>query len=188
MLEYNPGLTIVLFIPSFSHSSAMSSASTNIIKCSRCHRSGHYAKDCTLPFTRTLTVAEMRLKRQAEAAQKTTERKAKQAESEEKKAEWEARQAVLAKAREARQVKSDARRASQRSLRGAKSTPEWDTKSDISDATVSTTVSTVFSNEDVRCLASKDKEVRKLEKLLREIDKLQEQQDLDVLQKAKVTR
>merc|ERR1711988_1590073 len=50
------------------------------------------------------------------------------------------------------------------------------------------TMATTFSNEDVRCLASKDKEVRKLEKLLREILKLEDCPDLDVLQKAKVAR
>merc|ERR1739848_74432 len=64
-----------------------------------------------------------------------------------------------------------------------------DTKSDVSEATESTIASTAtFSNEEVRCLASKDKEVRKLEKVLREIAKLEECQNLDVLQKAKVAR
>merc|ERR1712195_66820 len=66
---------------------------------------------------------------------------------------------------------------------------EWDTKSDTSEATVSTVASTMaFGSEEARCLASKDKEVRKLEKVLHEIAKLEERQHLDALQKAKVAR
>merc|ERR1711869_101378 len=65
---------------------------------------------------------------------------------------------------------------------------DWETKSDISEATTSTAATATFSNEEVRCLAAKDKEVRKLEKLLREISKLEECQHLDPLQKAKVAR
>merc|ERR1712224_536234 len=65
---------------------------------------------------------------------------------------------------------------------------EWDAKSNISEATTSTAATVSFSNEEVRCLAAKDKEVRKLEKVLREIAKLEECQHLDFLQKAKVAR
>merc|ERR1719335_761618 len=153
----------------------MNSAAADIVKCSRCHQTGHFAKDCALPFARTFTIAEMRAKRQVEAAQKTTAR--------------EARQAEFVKAREARQAERDTRRASRQLYKAAKPAPEWDTKSDTSEATVSTKASTVtFTSEEVRCMASKDKEVRKLEKVLREIVKLEERQDLDVLQKAKVAR
>merc|ERR550514_1212681 len=61
--------------------------------------------------------------------------------------------------------------------------------SNTSEATVSTMASTAtFTSEEVRFLASKDKEVRKLEKVLREIVKLEQNQDLDVLQSAKVAR
>merc|ERR1739848_897014 len=136
--------------------------------------------DCSLPFIRTCTVAEERLKRQKEAAQK-------KAEYEEKKAKWEAQQAEAAKAREARQAEHSVRRPSKKLSKAANPAQEWDTISNSSWETAST-MATTFSNEDVRCLASKDKEVRKLEKLLREILKLEECQDLDVLQKKKVAR
>merc|ERR1712118_335613 len=65
---------------------------------------------------------------------------------------------------------------------------EWDAKSNISEATTSTAATVSFSNEEVRCLAAKDKEVRKLEKVLREIAKLEDCQHVDALQKAKVAR
>merc|ERR1712078_129926 len=114
------------------------------------NRFGHCAKDCRLPFVRTFTVAEMRVKRAAEAAQKNAAREAKQAEFEKKRAKWEEEQAVRLAKRLAKNEASAAR--------------DWDTKSDISEATTSTAATVTFSNEEVRCLAAKDKEVRKLEK------------------------
>merc|ERR1711939_485029 len=99
------GDSLVYSNPHFSHLSAMASSNMDIVKCSRCHRTGHCAKDCTLPFTRTFTKAEMRLKRQAEAAQK--------------KAEWEARQA-----------KSSTNQASKQLNRVSKAARDWDTRSD----------------------------------------------------------
>merc|ERR1712070_717815 len=70
---------------------------------------------------------------------------------------------------------------------------DWDTKSDTSEATVSTAASTAcFCSDEVRSLAvaqaAKDKEVLKFVKVLREIAKLEGRQDLDMLRKAKVAR
>merc|ERR1712159_599547 len=116
------GDSLVYSNPHFSHLSAMASSNMNIVKCSRCHRTGHCAKDCTLPFTRTFTKAEMRLKRQAEAAQKKAEWEAKQIAFEEKKSKWEAQQAEFAKAKEARQAKSSTNQASKQLNRVSKAT------------------------------------------------------------------
>merc|ERR1712193_407636 len=102
------------------------------------------------------------------------ERESKKAEFDKKKARWEERQAVRLATKLAKNEASAAR--------------DWDTKSDISEATTSTAATVTFSNEEVRCLAAKDKEVRKLEKVLREIAKLEECQHLDPLQTAKVAR
>merc|ERR1712149_136372 len=100
---------------------------------------------------------------------------AKQIAFEEKKSKWEAQQAEFATAKEARQAKSSTNQASKQLNRVSKAARDWDTRSDTSEATVSTMASTAaFSIEEVRCLASKDKEVRKFEKVLREIVKLEE--------------
>merc|ERR1711934_1304477 len=98
------------------------------------------------------------------------EREAEKAEFDKKKAKWEERLARKLAKNEALAAR------------------DWDTKSDISEATTSTAATVTFSNEEVRCLAAKDKEVRKLEKVLREISKLEECQHLDPLQTAKVAR
>merc|ERR1712166_158439 len=100
------------------------------------------------------------------------------------KAKWEAKQANVS----ARRAVKQAEFAMYRAAKGL-AAPSWDTKSDTSEATVSTVASTmVFGSEEARCLASQDKEVRKLEKVLHEIAKLEERQHLDALQKAKVAR
>merc|ERR1712166_583800 len=79
---------LVYTIPPFSYLSVM--ASVDAVKCSRCLRMGHCAKDCALPFARKFTVAEMRLKRATEAAQE--------------KAEWEAKQAKVSACRAVKQA------------------------------------------------------------------------------------
>merc|ERR1719389_1239302 len=116
----------------------------------------------------------MRVKKKAKWEAEQAGREAKKAEFDKKKAKWEERQALRLSRKLAKNEASAAR--------------DWDTKSDISEATTSTAATVTFSNEEVRCLAAKDKEVRKLEKVLREISKLEECQHLDPLQKAKVAR
>merc|ERR1719160_780199 len=172
----------------------MASVSADAVKCSRCNRSGHSATDCRLPFVRAFTIAEMRLKKAEEAAQRQADREAKQAEFEEKKARWEARQvqreATQAEFEKKKKAKSEEQQAAKLVQKLAKkgTRAEWDAKSDVSESTASTAATVTFSIEDVRGLAAKDKQVRKLEKVLRESAKLKECQHLDPLQKAKIAR
>merc|ERR1739848_496211 len=111
---------ITLFLSShISLLCTMASVSADTIKCSRCNRSGHSAKECCLPFVRTFTRAEMRLKQGEKEAQRRADREAKQAKFEEKKARWEEQQA-------AKLVQKLAKK-------GAR--VEWDAKSDVSEST-----------------------------------------------------
>merc|ERR1712039_1086732 len=64
-------------------------------------------------------------------------------------------------------------------------------KSEHDDDMVSTAASSVLAvdgEEEVKRMVSQDKEVRKLLKVLREIQKLESQSELDALQQAKVAR
>merc|ERR1712188_136177 len=75
--------------------------------------------------------------------------------------------------------------------RRARASQEWDTKSDMSLASTAVSANSALTNEqelEVHVLVAKDKEVRRLDKLLREIGKLEQCMDLDVLQKKKVNR
>jgi len=119
------------------------------VKCSRCGRVGHNAKDCKLPFAREFTRAEMR----------TIQEK--------KKAAWIRKQAEESANRKTVAI------------------DDCDTKSDISlPSTAPSTVATLSYEEtlEVSSLVAKDKEVRRLEKLCREIAKLEQRTDLDALQ------
>jgi len=164
------------------------------MKCSRCGRVGHFAKDCKLPFTRNFTRAEMRVKNETEKSQRMAEREARQAEYEKKQAEYERKQAAWAE-RQAELAERQAKRAElskkKAEKRGARMSQEWDTKSDISLASTAVSANSALTNEqelEVHALVAKDKEVRRLDKLLREIAKLEQCVDLDVLQKKKVDR
>jgi hypothetical protein len=155
------------------------------IKCSRCRCVGHYAKDCKLPFTRDLTRAEKRMKQDAEKALKMAERAAQQAEYEKKNAASAERQAKRA---ELSNNKSEADMPAKSEARVAQ---EWDAKSDISLASTAVSAASTLTYEqelEVRALVAKDKEVRRLEKLLREIAKLEQSIDLDALQQKKANR
>jgi len=125
---------------------------------------------------------ERKAKYEQEEAARKAEWNKKQEEYEERKAKYEQEKA-------ARKAKYQARQAAKQLSTAAQPAQEWDTKSDTSEATVSTMAST-FSNKDVRCLASRDKEVWKVEELplpsLRDILKLEQCQSLDALQKANV--
>jgi len=172
--------------------SIFSASDSAEMKCSRCGRVGHIAKDCKLPFTREFTRAEMREKNEAEKAQRRAEREAWQAASEKKQAEYERKQAAWAE-RQAKRVELSKKNAEadKPAKKGARGAQEWDTKSDISLASTAVSATTTLTNEqelEVHALAAHDKEVRRLDKLLREIAKLEQCMDLDVLQKKKVGR
>merc|ERR1711904_684956 len=96
------------------------------MKCSRCGRVGHFAKDCKLPFTRNFTRAEMRVKNEAEKAQRMAEREAQQVEYEKKQAAWAEKQA---KRDELSKAKAEGDKPARNRAREAQ---EWETKSDIS--------------------------------------------------------
>merc|ERR1719433_971575 len=95
---------------------------TTEIKCVRCNRSGHYAKNCEfLPFLKQSCADP-----NAEAAKRKAEWEARKAEREKKAAEWEAREAKRAenqkKAAE-REAEWEARKAER-----VKKAVEWEAK------------------------------------------------------------
>mmetsp|Transcript_23318 Transcript_23318/g.59419 ORF Transcript_23318/g.59419 Transcript_23318/m.59419 type:complete len:162 (+) Transcript_23318:100-585(+) len=130
---------------------------------------GHLAKECqSLPFLRLQSVAEERAQRQARRAETEKRFEArKAAKFESRKAAWEARQAA----------------------RPRNETDKWDSDS---ACTESTAPSAGFVDEvhaaEVESRTSMDKDVRKLAKVLREICKLEECEQLEILQAAKVAR
>lgn len=159
-------------------------------QCSRCHKFGHSNKACPLPFMRTHTIAELRQQQHAEALQRRSE-------YEERQAARDARRATrdLVETETRRQRKMGSERKSPPAGRSSNAKAwnagdqDWDAKSSCS--TVSTAAPTVLSDVDVqevKRLAAMDKEVRKLEKVLRDIERLQTRTGLDVLQKAKLAR
>mmetsp|Transcript_23319 Transcript_23319/g.59423 ORF Transcript_23319/g.59423 Transcript_23319/m.59423 type:complete len:187 (+) Transcript_23319:78-638(+) len=152
----------------------MSCASTAPV-CMRCRKAGHMAKDCqSLPFLRLQSVAEERAQRQAQRAEKDRQFEARKAENEKQIAEFESRKAAW----EARQA-----------ARPRNETDKWDSDS---ACTESTAPSAGFVDEvhaaEVESRTSMDKDVRKLAKVLREICKLEECEQLEILQAAKVAR
>merc|ERR1719482_1163812 len=153
------------------------------MKCSRCRRHGHLARDCpNLGFLCTTTAAQ----RNAAAAQRRAEWEAKQAEREAKQAEWEAKQAEW----NAKQTERQAREAEWAARRGSQpAEKDFDVESNVTDASTAVTTAAARVDEaEVELMAMTDKEVRKFMKVLRDILKLEGRSDLDALQKAKVAR
>mmetsp|Transcript_73255 Transcript_73255/g.127139 ORF Transcript_73255/g.127139 Transcript_73255/m.127139 type:complete len:193 (-) Transcript_73255:141-719(-) len=154
------------------------------MKCSRCNRPGHVAKECqVLPFLCTNSVAD----RRAEAAKRRADWQARQAERAKKAAEWEANKAD----REAKQAQWELRQAAFHERQVARKMKE----NDCDVASVSTETSTVAASmvctvdeAEVERMVTMDKVVRKFAKMLRDISKLEGRQDLDELQKAKLAR
>ena len=160
-------------------------ASSGAVVCTRCRKEGHAAKDCKLPFLRSRTLAderaEVRAIRLQERAQARAEWEAREAKREKKRAEWEARQAE----NEPKRAAWEARRAQRKAQH-----PDWETCSQTTDASTAATA-TALSPEDEEELERRvavDKEVRRHEKTLREIAKLEGRGDLDALQRAKLER
>jgi len=158
------------------------------MKCSRCGRAGHSAKECALPFfCDRKAEAAKRMAEQKAREVKAAEWEAKQEERARKKAEWEARQAERAKKTADWEAKQIAR---------AKKTAEWkarhasnmDVDLESNASTVATMNASIVDEAEVERMVSMDKDVRKFVKVLRDIAKLESASSLDELQKAKVTR
>merc|ERR1712187_252177 len=100
----------------------------------------------------------------------------------EKAAEWEAKQAEW----KAKQAEKNSRQTA-KAAKAAKQ--DSDVASNATEAsTTASLTAAIVDDEEVERMAAMDKEVRKLMKVLREIEKLEGRSDLDVLQKAKVAR
>jgi len=171
-------------------------ASSGAVVCTRCRKEGHAAKDCcNLPFLRPSTPADVRAVRAKERAQARAEWEAREAKREKKRAEWEARQAENEPKRaewEARQAKKEQKRAEREAGQAQPKAqhPDWETSSQTTDASTAATA-TALSPEDEEELERRvaaDKAVRRHEKTLREIAKLEGRGDLDALQRAKLER
>merc|ERR1712241_840662 len=108
------------------------------------------------------------------------------AEWEEKKAEWEERRVEAAK-KKAIAKKAVAREAQLAEKNSRMPLIELDVQSEA-DSEASTIASTAVYEKEVERRVMMDKEVRKLMKLLREIEKLEGRPDLDILQTAKLAR
>lgn len=147
----------------------MASAASIAMKCSRCHAASHCTTDCHRPFLRKHSVAEDRILRANAQAQK--------------KAQWELRQVEAAKKRAAWESRTAQRKATLQVHQA-----DWELESCCTETTVSTVASTGPTDEEVTRLAMMNKEVRRLNKVLREITKLEVCGNLDELQRAKVAR
>jgi len=139
--------------------------------CSRCNKFGHSNKNCSVPFYRVHTEAELRQQRIAEKEKRKAEWEARQAEREQKQAAWEARQAEREKKKAVPRIKAT-------------------TPSICSSETLSTFAPSTVSvdYETAKRMAGEDREVKKLEKLLRDIQKLEDMDKLDKLQQLKLAR
>merc|ERR1712216_803458 len=104
-----------------------------------------------------------------EQAQKKAQWELQQAEASKKRAAWESRTAKSKAALQVHQAK-------------------WESESCCTETTVSTVASTGPTDEEVTQLAMMNKEVRRLTKVLREINKLEVCGNLDELQRAKMAR
>merc|ERR1711865_488821 len=157
---------------SFALAEMANSTECSELRCARCHCVGHFARNCSLPFLRTITPADQR----AEAAKRRVEWGKRQEEKAQKVVEWEAKQAEWA-----------ARKASFEARRSVRNTTEKDCDAE-STSTVATTTPIAVDEVDIERMVLVNKDVRKFMKVLREIEKLERCSDLDELQKAKIAR
>jgi len=132
------------------------------------------------------------MKREAEKALKIEQREAQHAEYEKKKAEYERKKAAWIERQSTRAELSIKKSAADRSApREARVAKDWDARSDISLASTAVSAACTLTCEqelEVQAEVAKDKAVRRFEKLLREIAKLEQSAELDVLQQNKVDR
>merc|ERR1712048_168709 len=137
------------------------------VQCARCHSSLHNTQACHLPFYRTKTIAEER----ADRMRRKSEWEARQAEKAEKQAAWEAKQAE----RKTKQAEWEAKRLNRTSARDK----DFDAGSICSSDMVSTAASSavVVDAQEVERAAMLDKQVRKLAKVLRDIETLEARGD-----------
>eukprot|EP00929_Paragymnodinium_shiwhaense_P081818 TRINITY_DN4290_c0_g1_i10.p1 TRINITY_DN4290_c0_g1~~TRINITY_DN4290_c0_g1_i10.p1 ORF type:complete len:187 (-),score=62.79 TRINITY_DN4290_c0_g1_i10:252-812(-) len=149
-------------------------AAVNVGQCCRCLRYGHTNKECARPYFRVHTDAELRQQRLAEKEKRKQQWEARQAEKAKKQAEWDAKQAAW-----------QARQAAWQSSHGKKASSE---RSGDTLSTRAESLSLSIDQDEVMRLASEDKLVRKLEKVLRDIERLEGQERLDRLQVAKLAK
>jgi len=131
-------------------------------------------------------------KKKAEWEEKKAEWEERRVEAAKKKAEWEARKAEWATRtaeREKKAVDREARLAEAQLAEKNSRMPlnDLDVQSEA-DSEASTIASTAVYEKEVERRVMMDREVRKLMKLLREIEKLEGRSDLDILQTAKLAR
>jgi len=125
---------------------------------------------------------EEKPKKQAEDEARQAEWLARQEEKAKKHAEWLARQEKKAKKEaefEARQAAREARKSGDR---------DCDTESTCTEVSTAASTMVVVDEMEVERIAMADKVVRKFLKTLREIEKLEGQDDLEQNQKAKLAR
>eukprot|EP00929_Paragymnodinium_shiwhaense_P003558 TRINITY_DN10412_c0_g1_i1.p1 TRINITY_DN10412_c0_g1~~TRINITY_DN10412_c0_g1_i1.p1 ORF type:complete len:210 (+),score=40.51 TRINITY_DN10412_c0_g1_i1:81-710(+) len=152
---------------------AMVAAAAGPVQCCRCLRYGHSNKECDRPYFRVHTDAELRQLRLADREKRRQEWESRQAEKAKKQEDWEAGRAAWQARGEAAQKRPDGK--------GAPSELSADTRSTSAE-------SVVIDQQEVMRLASQDKLVRKLEKVLRDIERLEEQEKLDILQLRKISK
>eukprot|EP00929_Paragymnodinium_shiwhaense_P109965 TRINITY_DN76614_c0_g1_i1.p1 TRINITY_DN76614_c0_g1~~TRINITY_DN76614_c0_g1_i1.p1 ORF type:complete len:225 (-),score=80.65 TRINITY_DN76614_c0_g1_i1:268-942(-) len=173
-----------------------------------------FFRQCTEAEQRKQRLAE-KAARKAEwerlQAEREHSRALKQAEFEAKQAAWQKRQAEIAEERQARKAAKEARLAEQRRRGNAKFAREarkagvklewvpvskpaavrrvaWEDMSESTAASECAGLPASVDEDDVELLAALDKNVRKLQKALRQIATLEEAEKLDPLQQAKVDK
>jgi len=152
------------------------------MKCARCGRTGHSTQQCELPFYCTKTAAD----RRAEAAKKKAEWLARQEEKAKKQAEYEAKQLVREEEKAKKQAEYEARQAAWKARKSVNK--DCDTESISTEVSTAASTMVVVDEMEVERIAMADKVVRKFLKTLREIEKLEGQDNLEKNQKAKLAR
>jgi len=135
-----------------------------------------------LPFYCTKTAAD----RRAEAAKKKAEWLARQEEKAKKQAEYEARQLVREEEKAKKQAEYEARQAAWKARKSVNK--DCDTESISTEVSTAASTMVVVDEMEVERIAMADKVVRKFLKALREIEKLEGQDNLQENQKAKLAR